>query len=83
MKKLQSLWQIDWEDASTSHGWEDNNEVKPDREIVTTVGFLIKRSKASITIASTISEGTCNSRITIPMGMVRDLREIKVKYQVR
>lgn len=78
MKYPFPLVEITWVDAGTGHGWEQAEELDPTPFEVCTVGFLVRESAAGLVIASTVCpEKTCNSRITIPLGMVKERRVLK------
>ena len=69
------LVELQWTDAETDHGWEQDTATDHELPVVTTVGFLIKQTVDSqghgvYVLASTIGGGSCNSRIKIPQGMV-------------
>lgn len=51
MKKTPPIIEIEWEDARTDHGWHDEEDIKTGLALVYDVGFLLDRSKKSITIA--------------------------------
>lgn len=72
------LLEILWDDAATSHGWEQANDIKPEVEIAVTVGFLVKETAEHVVIASTVGEdGSCNGRIQVPKKMIRKRRTIR------
>jgi len=69
------LVEVKWLDAQTSHGWEDKDEIDSEVPVVTTIGFLLKETEDSVVIASTIGQDkTHNSRILIPIGMIKEKR---------
>lgn len=62
---------VEWKDAQTSHGWEDETESDVSLPTVVTVGFLIKDTPDAFLISSTVGQDkTNNSRLLIPKGMV-------------
>ena len=72
------LVKVKWFDAETNSGWESKNEKKPTVPLITTVGFLIVKTKKLVLIASTVSKDLChNSRIKIPRGMVKSLTVLR------
>ena len=73
------LVELQWLDASTDHGWENDTEIDISMEPVPTVGFLLYQDERVVVIASTVSEGTSNSRIKIPRGMILSMIELEVK----
>ena len=80
MKYPFPVVEVTWLDAGTSHGWEDEAELEAKPFEVMTVGFLIRDLPDCVMIASTACpEKTCNSRITIPRGMVKDMRYLHGK----
>ena len=80
-----NLIEVHWEDAMTTHGWEEEAEIESEPPIVVTVGFLIKETEKAYVVASTVGgDQTSNSRIIIPKGMVKfskllKFRQTKVK----
>jgi len=82
MKSPFPLVEVIWLDAITDpQGWEDveTMEAVAAAEVLT-VGFLVKESASAWLVASTVcEEKTCNSRITIPKGMVKSLRYLRGK----
>ena len=77
MKHLYPLVEVFWLDAETSYGWEEIPDTDLNPVLAVTVGFLVNKNEHYIAIASTYSEGSCNSRIKIPVGMVQSMSEIK------
>lgn len=72
------LVEVNWLDAQTSHGWEDKDEIDSEVPVVTTIGFLLKETEDSVVIASTIGQDkTHNSRILIPIGMIKEKRILR------
>lgn len=72
------LVEVKWLDAQTSHGWEDKDEIDSEVPVVTTIGFLLKETEDSVVIASTIGQDkTHNSRILIPIGMIKEKRILR------
>ena len=84
IKFKQPLVAIIWHDAATDHGWEPNDIVDTSDDLMITVGFLIAKGENNIVIASSIDEGSggmSNSRIKIPIGMVRSIKELNASYK--
>ena len=73
--------QILWHDACTTYGWEAHDEVDLNEELCTTIGFLIARGPETIVIASSIDDTNNNSRIKIPVGMIKTIKELAVSYK--
>ncbi len=73
--------QIVWHDASTTYGWEAHDEVDVGEELCTTIGFLIARGPETIVVASSIDDTNNNSRIKIPVGMVKTINEVNITYK--
>lgn len=74
------LVMIRWDDAETSHGWENESEIKTSVDLVRTVGYLVKRDRryvvvvaASVYFNETDKEHAFNARVTIPRGMVKSM----------
>jgi len=66
-----------WIDAETSHGWEHVAEDSDVDALATSVGFLYKETTNYYKLASTYSNGFTNNRISIPKGMVKEIKIIK------
>lgn len=77
MKYDYKLVEICWLDAETSHGWEEVATTDLDPIPAVTVGFLLAQNEYYLSVASTYSEGSCNSRIKIPVSMVQTMVELK------
>jgi hypothetical protein len=70
---------VHWLDACTGHGWEAADEAESTPHSVFTVGFVIKHNDKVIIIASSSDlQGNNNSRINIPIGMVKSIKKILV-----
>lgn len=78
MKYDYPLVECLWLDAETSFGWEDVADADLSLAEAITVGFLLAKNEHYLSIASTTSGGTCNSRIKIPIKMIQTLTELKV-----
>ncbi len=78
------LCEVVWHDALTTFGWEDNEEADTNEELVTTIGFIVARGENTIIVASTIDKehgNQNNSRIKIPVGMIKTIKEVNVSYK--
>lgn len=65
------LIMVEWKDAQTSHGWEEETEADINLPTVVTIGFLIRETNEAFLISSTVGfDRTNNSRLLIPKGMV-------------
>lgn len=75
---MYPLVEVLWYDAATDHGWEEERDAKVEVHEVLTVGFLIKKSKNGIVIASSIGpeDRSHNSRMTIHKRMIKSIREV-------
>jgi hypothetical protein len=73
--------QIVWHDACTTYGWEAHDEVDVNEELCTTIGFLVARGPETIVVASSIDATNNNSRIKIPVGMVKTINELQVTHK--
>ena len=75
---------VEWHDAATGHGWESVEEVDTKEELMITVGFVVGRGEHTVVIASSIDKeqhGQSNSRIKIPLGMIKSIKELNVSYK--
>lgn len=78
------LVEVVWHDAATTFGWEHEDEADTTEELMTTIGFIIAKGEHTIIIASSIDNETGkmnNSRIKIPVGMIKTIRELSVVYK--
>jgi len=75
---------VEWHDAATGHGWETIEEVDTKEELMITVGFVVGKGENTIVIASSIDKeqhGQSNSRIKIPLGMIKSIKELNISYK--
>lgn len=78
------LVEIIWHDAATTFGWEHEDEADTTEELMTTIGFVVAKGEHTIIVASSIDNATGkmnNSRIKIPVGMIKTIRELSVVYK--
>ena len=75
------LVQITWLDAmSDESGWKTIASVQGNRPpVVRSVGWVVKRTKAHVTLAASIIEDHCDGDVTIPIGMIRREDTLVVK----
>lgn len=71
------LVEIQWIDAETDHGWEEDHEVEVELPIAVTIGFLVRETDDAFLIASTYSGTSTNARIKIPKGMIKEYKLLK------
>jgi len=77
---------VEWEDiVSTDSGWHTLQEAKDfvetENGIVTQVGFLLRKDeKYLIMTESYFKRGTVGVVIRIPIGVVRRIEEVDVKF---
>lgn len=78
MKYPFPVVEVIWLDAESTQGWEDEDESDHEIPEVMTIGFLIHKSDAGITVAATAcKERTTNNRLKIPAGMVKSIRYLR------
>lgn len=78
------LVEIVWHDAATTFGWEHEDEADTTEELMITIGFVIAKGEHTIIVASSIDNETGkmnNSRIKIPVGMIKTIKELNVSYK--
>lgn len=75
------LVRIIWVDAvSDESGWKHLDKVRGQKPpLVKSVGWIVARNKAHITLAASIIEDHCDGDVTIPIGMVKSIVELTVK----
>ncbi len=79
-----NLVEVVWHDACTDSGWETHDKTNITEELMVTIGFLVARSENVIIIASSLDQEShlmSNSRIKIPVGMIKTIRELSVSYK--
>lgn len=84
IKYPSPLVEIIWHDAATTFGWEHEDEADTSEELMTTIGFVIAKGEHTIIVASSIDNDTGkmnNSRIKIPVGMIKSIKELTVSYK--
>lgn len=64
-----------WLDAVANSGWTDHDEA-PEPVEIHSVGWLVRRTKTGITIATSIGGSEHNGSMTIPRGMIRSIVEV-------
>jgi hypothetical protein len=76
-KKLSSfpIVEIIWDDAAAENGWDDAPTFAHP-QLCATLGFLVFANEDYVIVASTVSEGSTNSRIQIPRAMIKAMREV-------
>lgn len=70
---------IRWLDAvSDDSGWKKVSHVaKQSPPLVKSVGWVIRRTKTKITLAASLVHDDCDGDVTIPIGMVRSITELR------
>lgn len=79
-----NLVEVVWHDACTDSGWETHDKTNITEELMITIGFLVARSENVVIIASSLDQEShlmSNSRIKIPVGMIKTIRELSVSYK--
>lgn len=77
-KNIDDYVEITWDDITTDHGWKDTTDDSEVHEI-RSVGWIIKETKKTITLASDISDQTedtkieHNRRVNIPKGVIKKM----------
>jgi len=74
------LIEMVWADATGDNGWDVADKKEYEKEmLVLTIGFLVNHNDKNVVVASTIhgEEYGTNSRIIVPIGMIRHIREIE------
>jgi hypothetical protein len=72
---------VRWLDAySHESGWKAIEKVRRRRApLVKSVGYVVKRTPTEITLAASIVGDECDGDVIIPMGMVRDIKELSTR----
>lgn len=83
-KMRYDLVMVCWEDAAgLRHGWTAKEEVLVPY-LAVSVGFLIRQNEHQIMIAQdTDDEGSHNGRTQIPRDMVRHIKVLKKKNEIK
>jgi hypothetical protein len=87
MKNLPEVWEVEWVDSTSTHGWEKNGEARElQPDISTTVGFLVADDTKRIVISSSTvhmpeSEYGNHARFNCPQAIpkcaIRKARRIR------
>ena len=72
---------VEWSDAAHEFGWieGDGKQESDELTIVTSVGFLLHKSKGQVKICQTVAPGSHAQTLSIPRGMVKSITRIKHK----
>ena len=81
MKLRHDLVLITWDDAAELNlGWMDEAEVEARPMVVRTVGFVIRKTRRHIIVASTIGDHAhCHAQFQIPRQMVQTMQTIATR----
>jgi len=74
-KKLPKVVAIVWLDAVAGAGWTEHADAGEPHEVYS-VGFLVKKTRTAVTIATSVSHGEHNGSMTIPRGMIQSMVEL-------
>lgn len=69
-----------WDDASMSGHWQDGAlppETGPDDLMVHSVGWLVALNDHHLKLVQSITEGQHGNELTIPLGMVRQIKPLE------
>lgn len=72
--------EVEWEDAASNEGWVAKDE-DTSPEIIVSRGWLVKNEIGYVTLANSIhktSDAEVGGTQTIPRGMIRHCKELKV-----
>ena len=74
---------VTWDDAaSLSLGWQQDEEIQPKQQLAHTLGFVLKRTKEHLVIASTVDdEKASNHHFQIPRKMILEQKVIAKRGQ--
>jgi len=75
-KEFPEIVYIEWWDALSDCGWEDN--VKPNIHPVLSVGFIVSEDDSAICIAAALSNEQSNSRLHIPKGWITKMKRVRL-----
>jgi hypothetical protein len=78
VKLRHDLVLVTWDDAAELNlGWMEESEVVAKPMLVRTVGFIIRKNKQHIIVASTIGDfAHCHAQFQIPRKMVQSIHVI-------
>lgn len=69
---------VKWQDACTRGGWKSLADYKSTQPLdVVSVGYLITKTNAHITLVQTVSEDSVADSITIPKPWITEMKKIK------
>lgn len=75
-KDFPEIIYIEWWDALSDCGWEDN--VKPNVHPVLSMGFVVSEDDSAICIAAALSNEQSNSRLHIPKGWITKMKRVRL-----
>jgi hypothetical protein len=75
-KEFPEIVYIEWWDALSDCGWEDN--VKPNIHPVLSVGFIVSEDDSAFCIAAALSNEQSNSRLHIPKGWITKIKRVRL-----
>ena len=75
-KKLKAL-SVSWVDAVAGAGWAYHNDVS-EVHLIESLGYLVKETEHSITLAAAISGDQCNATIAIPKAWIKKKKLVKI-----
>ncbi len=80
MAKKFKLVRIVWDDAhELAYGWKETDELKPQPELIESVGFLVQESESHVVLASCLSaDGYHNGHFQIPRALIVSQRVLKI-----
>ncbi len=74
------LVMVEWEDSYASDNWTPKRHLGEEHIAkCCSVGIMAKQDEHGMTIIKSLSENNYGDAITIPMGCIKRIRELKVK----
>lgn len=75
MKLRHDLVLVTWDDAAELNlGWMEESEIEAKPMIVRTVGFMVRKTKKHVIVASTIGDHAhCHAQFQIPRQMIQSI----------
>jgi hypothetical protein len=75
--KPKALVLIEWEDAAHQDGWQGGFDVCTDPVKVSSIGFIMAKTKTQIVLAMSVASDNCAHTLQIPRAMIKKIYMLK------
>ena len=75
MKFSHDIVMVTWDDAGElGLGWQQDDQIKPSKQLARTIGFLLAKTREHLVIASTVDDAKASvHHFQIPRKMIQKL----------